>query len=84
MPKEVVIVNNNKLIKLLKQNGLSITDSRRKILQLFLEQDGALAHGDIEKIILFAMHYVRMNVAKAIIMTIIFILCVIIVIPLIV
>lgn len=34
---------------LLKRNGLSITASRRKILQLFLEQTGALAHGDIEK-----------------------------------
>lgn len=34
---------------LLKRNTLSITDSRRKILHLFLEQTGALAHGDIEK-----------------------------------
>jgi Fur family ferric uptake transcriptional regulator len=34
---------------LLKRNSLSITDSRKKILQLFLEQAGALAHGDIEK-----------------------------------
>lgn len=33
----------------LKNNKLSITESRRKILQLFLEQTGALAHGDIEK-----------------------------------
>jgi len=33
----------------LKKNNLSITDSRKKILQLFLEQTGALAHGDIEK-----------------------------------
>ena len=49
MPKEATIINNNRLIKLLKQNGLSITDSRKKILQLFLEQDGALSHGDIEK-----------------------------------
>ena len=34
---------------LLKKNGLSITESRKKILQLFLEGSGALAHGDIEK-----------------------------------
>lgn len=34
---------------LLKQNNLSVTGSRKKILQLFLEQPGALAHGDIEK-----------------------------------
>lgn len=33
----------------LKQNNLSVTGSRSKILQLFLEQPGALAHGDIEK-----------------------------------
>ena len=35
--------------ELLKRNSLSVTDSRKKILQLFLEQQGALAHGDIEK-----------------------------------
>ena len=34
---------------ILKRNNLSVTGSRRKILQLFLEQPGALAHGDIEK-----------------------------------
>ncbi|HUR67339.1 MAG TPA: transcriptional repressor [Chitinophagaceae bacterium] len=33
----------------LKQNKLSITSSRKKILQLFYEQPGALAHGDIER-----------------------------------
>jgi Fur family ferric uptake transcriptional regulator len=33
----------------LKVNGLSITESRQKILQLFYEQRGALAHADIEK-----------------------------------
>lgn len=33
----------------LKKNNLSITGSRRKILQLFLEETGALSHGDIEK-----------------------------------
>lgn len=34
---------------ILKKNQLSVTSSREKILQLFLEQEGALAHGDIEK-----------------------------------
>ncbi len=35
--------------EILKNNSLSITGSREKILSLFLEQPGALAHGDIEK-----------------------------------
>lgn len=35
--------------ELLKRNRLSVTGSRKKILQLFLEEKGALAHGDIEK-----------------------------------
>lgn len=34
---------------ILKKNLLSITGSRVKILELFLAQNGALAHGDIEK-----------------------------------
>lgn len=34
---------------ILKKSSLSVTASREKILQLFLEQEGALAHGDIEK-----------------------------------
>lgn len=34
---------------ILKRNSLSVTDSREKILSLFLNQEGALAHGDIEK-----------------------------------
>ena len=34
---------------ILKQSGLSITESRKKILDLFLETEGALAHADIEK-----------------------------------
>ena len=33
----------------LKDNGLSITESRQKILQLFYDHKGALAHSDIEK-----------------------------------
>lgn len=35
--------------EILKRNQLSVTASREKILHLFLEQQGALAHGDIEK-----------------------------------
>lgn len=35
--------------QLLKRNQLSITDSRSKILELFLQQTGALEHADIEK-----------------------------------
>lgn len=34
---------------ILKENDLSVTASRRKILHLFLRSDGALAHADIEK-----------------------------------
>jgi Fur family ferric uptake transcriptional regulator len=34
---------------ILSRNSLSITDSRKKILNLFLNVQGALAHGDIEK-----------------------------------
>ena len=34
---------------ILKQNRLSITDSRSKILELFFKKDNALSHADIEK-----------------------------------
>ncbi len=34
---------------ILKRNGLSITESRRKILDMFLCAKGALAHADIER-----------------------------------
>jgi len=34
---------------ILKRNQLSVTGSRKKILELFLGSKGALAHGDIEK-----------------------------------
>ena len=34
---------------ILKRNQLSVTESRTKILELFLSINGALAHGDIEK-----------------------------------
>ena len=40
---------NRQIQQLLKRNQLSITDSRSKILELFLQQNGALAHADIEK-----------------------------------
>jgi Fur family transcriptional regulator, ferric uptake regulator len=35
--------------EILKRNKLSVTASREKILNLFFDQAGALAHGDIEK-----------------------------------
>ena len=35
--------------ELLKKKHLSITESRKKILSIFLETKDALAHGDIEK-----------------------------------
>lgn len=38
-----------KVIDLLKRQSLSVTISRKRILALFLDQSGALAHGDIEK-----------------------------------
>lgn len=37
------------LSEILRRNNLSITDSRKKILMLFLQSPDALAHGDIEK-----------------------------------
>ena len=36
-------------LEILKHNHLSVTESRKKILDLFLANIGALAHGDIEK-----------------------------------
>lgn len=39
----------DKTTDILKQNRLSITDSRLNILKLFLKKDGALSHADIEK-----------------------------------
>jgi Fur family transcriptional regulator, ferric uptake regulator len=35
---------------ILKRNQLSVTDSRRKILEFFYDASGALAHADIEKL----------------------------------
>ncbi|MBV9989597.1 MAG: transcriptional repressor [Chitinophagaceae bacterium] len=36
------------VIEMLKKNQLSVTDSRKKILEMFMRTDGALAHADIE------------------------------------
>lgn len=49
MLKNNLIQIDKKVGELLKRNSLSVTGSRKKILQLFLEEAGALAHGDIEK-----------------------------------
>ena len=40
---------SNQINHILKRNQLSVTGSRKKILELFLASNGALAHGDIEK-----------------------------------
>lgn len=40
---------SNEVKIILRKNQLSITGSRKKILELFLANNGALAHGDIEK-----------------------------------
>ncbi len=40
---------NAEVTQILKQNRLSITGSRQKILELFLLSAGALSHADIEK-----------------------------------
>jgi Fur family ferric uptake transcriptional regulator len=37
------------LLEILRKNQLSVTDGRKKILELFLNSDGALAHADIER-----------------------------------
>jgi Fur family ferric uptake transcriptional regulator len=36
------------ILSILKKNQLSVTEGRKKILELFLKSDGALAHADIE------------------------------------
>lgn len=42
-------IMEKKIDELLRKSQLSVTAGRRKILELFLLQDGALSHGDIEK-----------------------------------
>ncbi|UEG50636.1 transcriptional repressor [Ferruginibacter lapsinanis] len=37
------------VLEILKKNQLSVTDGRKKILELFLNSEGALEHADIEK-----------------------------------
>ncbi|MBL0356730.1 MAG: transcriptional repressor [Chitinophagaceae bacterium] len=37
------------VLDILKKNQLSVTEGRKKILELFLHNEGALAHADIEK-----------------------------------
>ncbi|RYZ00207.1 MAG: transcriptional repressor [Chitinophagaceae bacterium] len=38
-----------KIAEILRRKNLSVTDSRKKILSIFLAHTDALAHGDIEK-----------------------------------
>lgn len=40
---------DKKVDDLLKKNHLSITGGRKKILELFLQHEGALSHSDIER-----------------------------------
>jgi Fur family ferric uptake transcriptional regulator len=47
MPQSIAI--DIRTDSILKTNQLSITGSRQKILNLFLNSPGALSHGDIEK-----------------------------------
>jgi len=41
---------NDALVEILKQNALSITDNRLKILSFFQKNNKALSHADIEKL----------------------------------
>jgi Fur family ferric uptake transcriptional regulator len=40
---------NNDVTDILKKNELSVTDGRKKVLELFMASPGALTHADIEK-----------------------------------
>lgn len=42
-------MNTVSIDNILKRNELSVTDGRKRILELFQENQGALAHNDIEK-----------------------------------
>jgi Fur family ferric uptake transcriptional regulator len=46
---ETTIENNVQINEILRKNQLSVTGSRKIILELFLHSNGALAHADIEK-----------------------------------
>lgn len=41
--------NTEEINEILRKNQLSVTESRKSILELFLHSNGALAHADIEK-----------------------------------
>jgi len=43
------LIMEKKIDELLRKSQLSVTGGRRKILELFLQHDGALSHSDIEK-----------------------------------
>lgn len=43
------MIQDAKIDMILKRNQLNITGSRKRILELFLRSNGALAHSDIEK-----------------------------------
>lgn len=49
MPRIIAAATEKKSIDLLKRQSLSVTESRKRILQIFLDQPGALSHGEIEK-----------------------------------
>lgn len=49
MVKHSLADKENMANEVLRKNNLSVTDSRKKIIQLFLAHPGALAHADIEK-----------------------------------
>lgn len=46
---ETNLENNWQVNEILKKNQLSVTGSRKTILELFLHSNGALAHADIER-----------------------------------
>jgi Fur family ferric uptake transcriptional regulator len=50
------------VLEILRKNQLSITDSRKKILELFISTDGALAHSDIER--RTGVHFDRVTVYR--------------------
>jgi len=49
MASGIILNNMVQENDILKRNGLSVTEGRKKILELFLGTEGALAHADIEK-----------------------------------
>ena len=49
MKQAVKLNREQQAEEMLKHNKLSITDSRKFILSFFLQQKGAVSHGDIEK-----------------------------------